>query len=157
MKMLVNTPLGTQAVIEIGNGGGYFDASRVLWDERTEGPLPAITLGGMVRSGSALVFSQTRIDEHIAAGAPTREQLKAARTDVVRRIQVATSTGKTFDGDEDSQTRMARAILIAQATGQTSTQWTLADNTIATVTLAELTEALALAGQRQAELWPIHT
>lgn len=88
-------------------------------------------------------------------GPPTREDLKAARTEAVARIQVTTSSGKTFDGDEDSQTRMARAILIGQATGLTTTQWTLADNSVAMVTGAELTEALALAGQLQAELWPI--
>lgn len=93
--------------------------------------------------------------EEIEARKPTREQLKQTRADAVARIQVTTSTGKTFDGDEDSQTRMARAILIGQATGKTSALWTLADNSDQVVTLAEITEALALAGQRQAELWPL--
>jgi hypothetical protein len=55
-KLLVNAPSGAQELIEVGEGGGYFDAARVLWDERTDGPLPAITLGGMVRVGNALVF-----------------------------------------------------------------------------------------------------
>lgn len=90
---------------------------------------------------------------------PTAEQLranaKAARTTAVAAITVTTSTGKTFDGDEQSQERMARAILISQLTGLTSTTWTLADNAIVTVTLAELTEALILSGQQQAALWPI--
>ncbi|HYD58978.1 MAG TPA: hypothetical protein VEC35_01390 [Noviherbaspirillum sp.] len=74
-KLLVNSPIGTQEVIEIGEGGGYFDQSRVLWDERKDGPLPEITLGGMVRQGSSLVFSQIRMDEHNAALQPTQEQL----------------------------------------------------------------------------------
>lgn len=85
----------------------------------------------------------------------SREQLKQERAAAVAAIKVTTSTGRTFDGDEDSQARMARAVLIAQATGLTETTWTLADNSIATVTLPELTEALALAGQQQAALWPI--
>lgn len=34
-----------------------------------------------------------------------------------------------------------------------STDWVLADNIVATVTLEELTEALYLSGQRQTELW----
>ena len=67
MKLLVNAPTGEQQLIEIGEGGGYFDTSRVLWDERTERTMPSITLGGMVRSGSNLSYSQTRMDEHIAA------------------------------------------------------------------------------------------
>ena len=55
IKILVNTPSGTQEIIDVGNGGGYFDSARVLWDERQDGPLPAITLGGMKRVDGALV------------------------------------------------------------------------------------------------------
>tara|TARA_R110000782_G_C14738003_1_gene405882 strand:- start:124 stop:471 length:348 start_codon:yes stop_codon:yes gene_type:complete len=56
MKILVNTLTGQQEVIEVGEGGGYFDETRVLWDERIDGSLPEITLGGMVRSGTTLTF-----------------------------------------------------------------------------------------------------
>lgn len=63
-QLLVNAPGGAQEIIEVGEGGGYFDPDRVLWDERDDGPLPAITLGGMVRSGAGLVFDQARMDEH---------------------------------------------------------------------------------------------
>lgn len=84
-----------------------------------------------------------------------RAAAKAARAVAVESIKVTISTGKTFDGNEESQSRMARALLIAQATGMKFTTWTLADNSVVTVTLPELTEALALAGQEQARLWPI--
>lgn len=70
MKLLVNAPTGEQQLIEIGDGGGYFDESRVLWDERTDGPLPSITLGGMVRTGVNLAYSQSRMDEHTTASKP---------------------------------------------------------------------------------------
>lgn len=60
MKILVNAPSGEQQVIELGDGGGYFDPSRVLWDEREDGPMPEITLGGMVREGGALAFDAAR-------------------------------------------------------------------------------------------------
>lgn len=69
MKLLVNTPSGTQEIIEVGEGGSYFDATLVLWDERTDGALPGITIGGMVRTGAALAFDQTRMDQHTAAAA----------------------------------------------------------------------------------------
>jgi len=49
IKLLVEAPTGQQEVIEITASGSYFDPDRVLWDERTDGPLPEITLGGMVR------------------------------------------------------------------------------------------------------------
>ena len=81
------------------------------------------------------------------------QQTKMHRTEAVARIRVTTSSGKAFDGDETSQTRMARAVVALQAAGQAETLWVLADNTSAKVTLAELAEALALAGAEQTRLW----
>lgn len=83
-----------------------------------------------------------------------RELAKQARQAAVDSITV-TVNGKVFDGDETSQTRMARAIIGLQATRQATIKWTLADNTETQATLAELTEALCLAGDRQGELWAI--
>ena len=78
---------------------------------------------------------------------------KVRRAERVAQISVTTAAGNTFDGDETSQTRMARAILVL-GTGFASTiPWVLADNTIAEVSAPELTEALALAGQAQTLLW----
>ena len=82
-----------------------------------------------------------------------QQQTKVARDEAVARIRVTTSSGKTFDGDEISQTRMARAVVALQAAGQTETLWVLADNTPATVSLTELAEAMALAGAEQTRLW----
>lgn len=67
MKLLVNTPAGTQEIIEVGEGGGYFDLDRVLWDERGDGPLPTVTLGGMKRVGKSLVVDQPMLNAHNAA------------------------------------------------------------------------------------------
>ena len=75
MNLLINSPSGKQELITIGAGGGYFDAARVVWDTRIDGALPAITLGGMVRSGNTLVFNQARADQHAAA---TQQEALAA-------------------------------------------------------------------------------
>lgn len=85
----------------------------------------------------------------------TREVAKAQRQATVEAIKVTTATGKTFDGDETSQGRMARAIIGMQASGQPAIAWVLADNTPTEATLAELTEAMCLAGQAQAAVWVI--
>lgn len=66
-RLLINTPTGGQELIEVGEGGGYFDASRVLWDERIDGHLPEITLGGMVRLADELVFDASLMTEQVAA------------------------------------------------------------------------------------------
>ena len=84
-----------------------------------------------------------------------REAAKAQRTLDVSAIKVTTAAGNTFDGDEVSQGRMARAI-IALSTGLApSVNWVLADNTVIQATPQELTEALVLAGQAQAAIWVI--
>lgn len=84
-----------------------------------------------------------------------RALAKLNRQSQVDQIKVTTQSGKTFDGDEVSQTRMARAILALNGTNTLSTIWVLADNTPTQVTAAELTEALALAGAAQAAIWVI--
>ncbi|MCX7177718.1 MAG: hypothetical protein NTX56_02785 [Proteobacteria bacterium] len=83
-----------------------------------------------------------------------RADRKTERTAAVEMIRV-TVGGKVFDGDETSQTRMARAIIALQATGTPSVTWVLADNTPTLATVAELSEALALAGAEQAAIWVI--
>lgn len=86
---------------------------------------------------------------------PTPEELlaqaKAARATEVDAIVVTTISGKTFDGNEQAQERMSRAIT-ALDPGET-TLWVLADNTPATVTRDELREALRLAGEAQTAIW----
>jgi len=89
-----------------------------------------------------------------AAAEAERSAFKAERSAQVRRITVTTESGRCFDGDEISQGRMARAILALDATGPESTvRWVLHDNSAVDVGAAELREALALAGQAQADLW----
>jgi len=65
-KLLINAPTGIQEIIEVGTGGGYFDPSRVLWDERVDGALPVITIGGMKRVGNALSVDQTLLAASVA-------------------------------------------------------------------------------------------
>lgn len=90
-----------------------------------------------------------------AIDAEVRQKAKEARTLAVSQIKVTTSAGHTFDGDEISQGRMARAI-VALSTGMATTvNWVLSDNSVIQATPAELVEALARAGMAQAALWVI--
>ena len=88
-----------------------------------------------------------------AKDARDREAAKAARTVAVENILVTTAAGNTFDGDETSQTRMSRAILALSTGAAATVPWVLADNTVIQADIAELTEAMALAGAEQARLW----
>lgn len=79
---------------------------------------------------------------------------KQARAEAAQNIKVTTAAGNTFDGDEESQARMARAILGLEAIGPDAVvTWVLADNSVIEATAAELREALALSGAEQAKLW----
>lgn len=83
-----------------------------------------------------------------------REQFKVERAAAVAAIQVTTQAGNTFDGDEISQGRMARAILGLQAAGAGAVvSWVLADNSVIMASAAELIEALTLTGLEQSRLW----
>lgn len=83
---------------------------------------------------------------------------KAERATQVGRLTV-TVDGMVFDADETSQNRMSRVVAGAQALGvdlNTTTQiWVLADNTVATPTVAQLAQALKLAGEAQTALWTV--
>ncbi|MFM4996025.1 DUF4376 domain-containing protein [Aeromonas sanarellii] len=76
---------------------------------------------------------------------------KSEREDLVRAIVVEVD-GLRFDGDEDSQNRMARAVAAADLMTET-TEWTLADNTVAMVSVQTLKTACRLAGEEQTRIW----
>lgn len=76
---------------------------------------------------------------------------KAARLQAVDAITVEVD-GLTFDGDELSQNRMARAVAGADLMTDT-TEWTLADNTVAMVSVQTLKAACRLAGEEQTRIW----
>ena len=84
-----------------------------------------------------------------------RESAKSARAAAVEAITVTTAAGNTFDGDEISQGRMARAIIALQATNTPATLWVLSDNSVIEASVGELAEALALSGAAQSALWVI--
>ena len=87
-KLLVNAPTGDQRVIEVNESGGYFDESRVLWDERKDGPLPGVTLNGMVRNGNSLAFDQTKFDGY-KPPAPGPKPLPKTREQLAVDAQLA--------------------------------------------------------------------
>lgn len=99
MKLLVNTPFGSQEVIEVGEGGGYFDKSAILWDERIDGDMPMVTLGGMVREGDEIRFSQEAFDAYEERPIPS-EEVNAAILAELMRID-AKSIRAIREGDQD--------------------------------------------------------
>lgn len=79
------------------------------------------------------------------------QSAKAERAEAVAQITVEVD-GMTFDGDEAAQTRMTRAVLLADSPDEL-TDWVLADGTVAQVSAAQLRRACREAGQAQTRLW----
>lgn len=118
--------------------GDKYGAPARMMDEI--GPLP---------SGAVLTPpEQTEAERKTEALA----QAKTDRAEAVSKITVEFD-GMTFDGDEESQQRIARSI-IALGDGETM-PWVLHDNTIAEVSKEQLKQVLRLAGQKQSELWVV--
>ena len=66
--------------------------------------------------------------------------------------------GMIFNADETSQNRLSRAITTAMALGlelDEKTEWTLADDSSAMVTVRQMARALLAAGQYQTSVWRI--
>ena len=84
-KLLVNAPTGEQQIITVGEGGGYFDINRVLWDERIDGALPDITLGGMIRVDNNLILDETLLAKSVKAIDNMKaEEVRSQRTALLR-------------------------------------------------------------------------
>jgi hypothetical protein len=91
-KLIVNTPEGIQELIEVGYGGGYFDLSLVVWDERSHGKLSDATLsqvGGLVRSGNQVQFDSSRLAANEAKKtAKAAKEQEAVKDTADRRARI---------------------------------------------------------------------
>lgn len=66
-KILVVLPDGvTRRIEEIDESGGYYDASKILWDEREDGSLPEVDIKGAKRVKGVLEFDQAVKTAHVA-------------------------------------------------------------------------------------------
>lgn len=92
-KLLINAPTGEQRIETIGDGGDYYDATRVIWDERVHGGLPAVTLGKMRRTGNLLETLADYLPDHAAWMAEQQIVIDAATK------KTAMETETKNDGD----------------------------------------------------------
>jgi hypothetical protein len=92
-------------------------------------------------------MTQAEIDAHL-----TPRILPPSKAEQLATITVTTQSGKIFDGNETARTDILSALTTGELIGATSTNWKLADNTVAIVTRDELLEALALAIQEKGRI-----
>lgn len=109
---------------------------------------------------AALIFNAEKQVYEIVPNEKSEEE-KAAEALIRAKIERAAAVdaltvevdGMTFDGNEEAQSRMTRALEVAKITGMESTVWVLADNTVAEVTVTQMQRALTKAMLAMGELW----
>lgn len=82
-KLLIINLSGDQEIILVGKGGAYFDISKVVWDERIDGPLPDEAqnfLGGISKVNNQLVYDK-------AAAAAQAKKIADAAAAVIAAAQ----------------------------------------------------------------------
>jgi hypothetical protein len=86
MRLLIIDPLFGRQLIEIGEGGSYNDPERVLWDERSDGPMPDIDIGGAIRVDDDLHFDEeVKIsDSNLKTAVLTRQENAKIIDDLMR-------------------------------------------------------------------------
>jgi len=57
-KLLIIDKISGRQLIEIEEGGSYFDPTFVLWDESIDGEIPSIDITGAVRIDGDLLFNE---------------------------------------------------------------------------------------------------
>lgn len=133
------------------------------WYKLTYADMPEQDSAFIIEQGSVELVEGHYVQTWIQTPRPPEEvaveeleQAKTERAEAVSRI-IITVDGMQFDGDEISQTRMARAVILAVVFGKdldaTNTKWVLADKTVAYPTVRQLAQALMLAGEEQTRVW----
>lgn len=109
IKLLVNSSSGKQEILTIDASGAYFDPTQVLWDERTDGPLPSVTLGKMQRSGNQLVTLANYLPAHIDSTkeAKKRELMAAYETAITAPV---VHNSITWTADREAQSLLVSCL-----------------------------------------------
>jgi hypothetical protein len=117
--------------------------------ERT--PRPSDNHAMFLRDGAVVWEDARSLDE---AKIQAWDRIKAARA--AAETAPLTVEGRTFDATDISQRQIAGAVQLALIAGPTFTvDWTLADNTSATLTQAEIIAVGVALGQRTAAVYSI--
>jgi hypothetical protein len=101
IKLLVKNTDGIQELLEVYEGGEYFDESAIIWNTEKDGELPPITIGGMRREGDSLIFDQNVMDLDLANRA--KLQVVAKNAEIIKQLAIidVKSIRPLRDGDTE--------------------------------------------------------
>jgi len=108
-RLLVNAPSGKQEIIIIDVSGAYFDSAQVLWDERTDGPLPSVTLGKMQRTGNQLTELANCLSAHIDSAKESKKRELMVAYEAAITAPVVHNT-ITWTADKEAQSLLVSCL-----------------------------------------------
>jgi hypothetical protein len=97
-KLIVINPRNEQEIIDIHPSGGYYDSSKILFDERIEGELPQNLIDGLggiskvkgqyqIDQAAALTFAQSKINK--------QNEIAAKRSKAINALNDVLNTDET--------------------------------------------------------------
>ena len=149
-------PKGKQAVYSLGTWVLLDDnRDKDYWSKTTREKV-SFELGDKIDSSMTNIQPvnadyEWDVDDWKLSDSAILNQWKANRSEAVSNIEV-THNDVVYQGDEESQTRMSRAI-IGLPDDVTTIPWTAKDNSPHELTRVDLTSILNLAGTAQTVIW----
>lgn len=98
MKFLLEYSNGRQEIRDVPDEAMFETTATVLWDERKEGRMPAVELGGAVKQGKNLVLDSAKLKKHQddrKAEHEAEAKKSADRDAVFERLKKAKPNGAT--------------------------------------------------------------
>ena len=90
--LVINRDNVTREIVTIHESGGYYDLTKVLWDERVDGELPDIAdIQGTRRTGDRLTHSDAQRAAHdslVVIENNTQATRRAARDAVLAKLDI---------------------------------------------------------------------
>jgi len=118
MLIVYNLPSGEQRMVDVHPTGGIASYLETVWNEGSDGPLTpelAAQVGGLVRAGNSIQFSQDRKTQHdaaITANVAAANQIVLDELNALRRV-------KSFQAYSDQ----AKSLLISDITKGTAARF----------------------------------
>lgn len=111
-RLLIDNPKGFQEIIEVGEGGGYFDPDRVIYDERVNGPMDVSSVKAQLGawkmdSSKGLVVDASKKSSHDSALATIKAAQDKVKDDKSNQVGLFKQASSISTIDE------AKSVLVA--------------------------------------------
>lgn len=117
-KLLIIKPDDSRDIITVGDTGGYYDPTKIVWDERVDGAMPVDAVPSMVKIDGKLVIDEELLATVAANELLERKALALLAVDTGNDAVITMVIGRR-DTEYLQAEKQARAYVDAGYTGDT--------------------------------------